>query len=174
MNTCHIKVTKSIRKSLTMRFDKYGVLQVKAPFFVTKKQIDIFLDKNTAWIEKYHEIAKQKILPESEVEILKQKAKAYIPQRVEYFAKKYGFKYEKIRITCARTRWGSCSSRKTLSFSYRLMQYRDECIDYVIIHELCHLRQMNHSQKFWSEVRAIMPEYKKWEKELKGVKENIL
>lgn len=162
-----IHITKSFRKSLSIRFDRAWILQVKAPFFVTQKQIDIFLQKNKSWIDKHKKISEQKILSESEVKALKQKAKNYIPQRVEYFAEKYGFHYEKIRITSATTRWGSCSSRKTLSFSYCLVQYREECIDYVIIHELCHLREMNHSPRFWKEVEAIMPEYKKWEKILK-------
>jgi len=134
---------------------------------MTHAQIEAFLEKNTAWIQKQQKISKQKILTDDELTYLKQKARAYIPERVVYFAEKYGFEYEKIRITSARTRWGSCSSRKTLSFSCRLMQYRKECVDYVIIHELCHLRQMNHGPKFWAEVEAIMPEYKKWERELK-------
>ena len=167
MQNPEIHIKKSLRKSLSMRFDAHWVLQVNAPLFVTKKQIQDFINKNTSWIEKQKNLSKQKMLSESEIEELKQKAKAYIPERVEYLAAKYGFEYEKIRITSARTRWGSCSSRKTLSFSCRLMQYRVECIDYVIIHELCHLRQMNHSSRFWQEVETIMPEYKKWERILK-------
>ena len=176
MKDLQINIIKSLRKSLTMRFDVKWILQVKAPFFVTKKQIQDFIEKNTSWIEKHQNISKQKMLSESEIEELKQKAKVYIPDRVKYFAKLYWFHYEKIRITSAKTRWGSCSSRKTLSFSFRLMQYRVECIDYVIIHELCHLRYMNHSKLFWQEVESIMPEYKKWERMLKWWKvwgENI-
>ena len=168
MNELQINITKSVRKSLSMRFDAHWVLHVKAPFFVTKKQIQDFIEKNKAWIEKQKDISKQKMLWESDIEELRKNAKAYIPERVEYLAAKYGFEYEKIRITSACTRWGSCSSRKTLSFSCRLMQYRRECIDYVIIHELCHLREMNHSKRFWKDVEAIMPEYKKWERILKS------
>ena len=176
MKDLQINIIKSLRKSLTMRFDVKWILQVKAPFFVTKKQIHSFIEKNESWIEKQKNISQQTILSESEIEDLRKKAKVYIPDRVEYFGKKYGFQYEKIRISSARTRWGSCSSRKTLSFSCRLMQYRSECIDYVIIHELCHLRYMNHSKLFWQEVENIMPEYKKWERMLKWWKvwgENI-
>lgn len=134
----------------------------------------MFLEKHKTWIEKHHEISRTKVLSETEIKNLKQKAKAYILERVEYFAKKYGFHYEKIRISQACTRWGSCSSRKTLSFSCRLMLYREECIDYVIIHELCHLRHMNHSKDFWNEVKNIMPEYKKWEKVLKESQKKTL
>lgn len=167
MEKPEVHIRKSLRKSLSMRFDRNWVLQVKAPFFLTDKQIDTFLEKNKDWIDKHSEISRKKILSPGEIEILKNKAKFYIPQRVEYLAQKYWFEYEKIRITSAWTRWGSCSSRKTLSFSYRLILYREECIDYVIIHELCHLREMNHSPRFWKEVEAIMPEYKKWERVLK-------
>ena len=142
-------------------------MQVKAPIFVSKKQIDIFLEKHQDWIQKQAQISERKVLSLEEIAILKAKAEEYIPPRVEYFAQKYGFYYKKIRISSATTRWGSCSSQKTLSFSYRLMQYGVDCIDYVIIHELCHLREMNHSHNFWKEVEAIMPDYKEKEKLLK-------
>ena len=165
-----IHITKSQRKTLSMRFDTQGALRVRAPFFMTQQQIDLFLQKHKIWIEKHHNISQQKILSSSQIEDLKQKAHKFIPPRVKYFAETFGFEYTKIRISSAQTRWGSCSSRGTLSFSYRLMQYREECIDYVIVHELCHLREMNHSPKFWAEVAAIMPDYKKWEQILKGKK----
>lgn len=162
----NITVKKSFRKSLSLRVDRNGVIQVKAPFFVTKKQIDIFLEKHADWIAKQQEKLLVK-LSESEIVDLISRAKTYIFPRVQELALIHGFSYEKIRITRAQTRWGSCSSRKTLSFSYRLMQYPKICIDYVIIHELCHLRQMNHSAKFWNEVERIMPEYREAEKILK-------
>jgi predicted metal-dependent hydrolase len=82
-------------------------------------------------------------------------------------AKLHGFSHAGIRITSATTRWGSCSSKKTLNFSYRLIMSPKESIDYVIIHELCHLRQMNHSARFWREVASIMPNYKIPEDHLK-------
>ncbi len=72
-------------------------------------------------------------------------------------AEQYGFRYNSVKITSAKTRWGSCTSKQHLNFSYRLIMTPRDCIDYVIIHELCHLRQMNHSTKFWKEVAAIMP-----------------
>ncbi len=98
---------------------------------------------------------------------LKQKAKIYIPERVEYFAKKFDKKYNKIKITSAKTRWGSCTSQKNLNFSYRLIQAEREAIDYVIIHELAHLKYMNHSKKFWNHVEEMMSDYKQWDNWLK-------
>ncbi len=155
-----------------MKLDRNGILQVKAPFFVTKKQIDIFIEKHREWIESQQKKLRPKL---SEVQIQEYilQAKNYIIPRTQELATLYGFSYEKIRITRAMTRWGSCSSSKTLSFSYRLMQTPKECIDYVIIHELCHLRQMNHSAHFWKEVSSLMPDYKKAEKLLKTGTQNM-
>jgi len=183
-----------------MRFDKNGVLQVRAPKFMLAFQIDTFLSKNKSWIDKqYSKIKERKenkkyylfgeeinppLLDNSSVPLnkgedeaqrsrgiiekhYKSEAKKYIVPRCEELAQEHGFEFESIRITSAMTRWGSCSSNRTLNFSYRLIMAPADSIDYVIIHELCHLRQMNHSSKFWSEVASIMPEYKVYEKHLK-------
>jgi predicted metal-dependent hydrolase len=80
--------------------------------------------------------------------------------RVETLAGKYGFKYQKIRISSARTRWGSCSSKGTLSFTYRLVMAPLEVIDYVVVHELVHTKVRNHSKTFWRGVAELMPDYK--------------
>jgi predicted metal-dependent hydrolase len=98
---------------------------------------------------------------------LKHLGKKYIPARTDQLARKYGFNFSKIIIKGQKTRWGSCSIRKNLSFNYKLMQYRQDVIDYVIIHELCHLREMNHSKRFWALVSGICPDYKSLKKELK-------
>ena len=82
-------------------------------------------------------------------------------------ASEYGIEYNNIRITSARTRWGSCSSKKNLSFSYRLIQVPLDVIDYVIIHELAHLKHMNHSKQFWNHVGSMMDDYKEKEEWLK-------
>jgi len=95
----------------------------------------------------------------------KAQARALIEERVRSFAARYGFTYKQLKITSARTRWGSCSSRGTLSFTWRLVMAPPECIDYVVVHELAHLRVANHSPAFWREVGAILPDFKerrKW------------
>ena len=96
----------------------------------------------------------------------KERAKAYIPPLVERLAKEYGESYRKVGITSAHTRWGSCSSQKNLNFSYRLMMLPPEAIEYVVIHELSHLRHMNHSKAFWELVHSRMPNYKEMERVL--------
>ena len=98
----------------------------------------------------------------------KQQARQIITDRVDFFAQKHAFNYAKIRLSSARTRWGSCSSRGTLSFTWRLVMAPMEIIDYVVIHELVHLEIQNHSSSFWKKVQEYLPDFKKkraWLKE---------
>lgn len=88
-------------------------------------------------------------------------ARKVLTERVRLYAQKFGLKYTKIRISSARTRWGSCSSRGTLSFTWRLVMAPLEVVDYVVIHELAHLRVKNHSAVFWAEVGRMMPDFKR-------------
>jgi len=89
----------------------------------------------------------------------REQAQREISQRVEQCAQQYGFKYKQVKITSARARWGSCSLRGTLSFAWRLIMAPPDVVDYVVVHELVHLRAHNHSRDFWDRVRAIMPDY---------------
>ena len=107
------------------------------------------------------------------LKILKKQAKAYLPRRITFLAEKYDFEFAKLRLSHTRTRWGSCSSSGTISLNIALMNLPHHLIDYVIIHELCHTRQMNHSQLFWKEVEQYDPEYKKHVEEMKKYSPNI-
>jgi predicted metal-dependent hydrolase len=99
---------------------------------------------------------------------LRKLAKDYFPDRVKYIAEKFGFNFKTVKIRGQKTRWGSCSSKGNLSFNYKLLQFRKEVIDYVIIHELCHTKELNHSPKFWKYVEGLCPGYKMLKKELKN------
>ena len=99
---------------------------------------------------------------------LKHNAKKYLLIRVDELAARLGFNVNRVSIRGQKTRWGSCSSGSNLSFNYRLLRFRKEVIDYVIIHELCHLKEMNHSPNFWSLVQFYCENYKQLRKELKG------
>lgn len=99
--------------------------------------------------------------------LLMKEAKAYLPYRLEYYAKLYNYSYEKCRLTHANTRWGSCSSNKTISLNIGLMKVPEVLRDYVILHELAHLNHMDHSKAFWAEVGAHDKNYKTHEKKLK-------
>lgn len=94
-------------------------------------------------------------------------AKEYIIPRTKIIAKQINLTPNKIKITRADKRWGSCSSKKNINFSYKLAMANEKAIDYVIIHELCHLKYMDHSYKFWGTVNSLMPDYKIQRKYLK-------
>lgn len=98
---------------------------------------------------------------------LMKKAKEYLPYRLEYYAKLYGYKYDKCRLSHASTRWGSCSSNRTISLNIGLMKLPEALRDYVIMHELAHLNHMDHSKAFWAEVAMHDKNYKNHEKKLK-------
>ena len=98
---------------------------------------------------------------------LKHHGKKYLTERALLLSGRYDFRINRIKIRNQKTRWGSCSSKGNISLNYRLMKYRKEIIDYVIIHELCHLKEMNHSKKFWKLVEQFVPDYKDLKKELK-------
>lgn len=95
-------------------------------------------------------------------------AKKYLVKRTEQIASQLNLHPNKIKITSADKRWGSCSSKKNINFSYKLIMANEMAIDYVIIHELCHLLYMNHSRLYWNSVEKIMPDYKRYKKYLKA------
>ena len=97
----------------------------------------------------------------------KTQALEHITQRVEHYAKITGLKHQSIRVNNATTRWGSCGYKDTLNFTWRLIMAPARVVDYVVIHELMHLKQKNHSQKFWAEVACMMPDYRQEERWLK-------
>jgi hypothetical protein len=95
----------------------------------------------------------------------RQQASRVISERVTGYAAQNGFSYQRVNITGARTRWGSCSARGSLNFTWRLVMAPIRVIDYVVVHELVHLKHKNHSKAFWDEVKRLMPEYQqqiKW------------
>lgn len=100
--------------------------------------------------------------------LLTKKAKEYLPYRLEYFAKLYGYTYDRCRLSHASTRWGSCSSNRTISLNIGLMNTPEPLRDYVIIHELAHLNHLDHSKAFWAEVATHDPAYRKHERDLKA------
>ena len=193
------EIVREWRKSLRLVVKKEKII-VKAPHFLPKSVIEEFVERNRAYIQKMtapprHFFYLSKKIPirscdrgwsmqdgiffsddnhRKNIEsFLKEKAKAYIPQRVETLARMFGERYARVRITSARTRWGSCSARGNLNFTWRLMMHAPDVIDYVIVHELCHLTHMNHSKAFWELVESRMPGYRELEKELKRIEISI-
>ncbi|MBU0574542.1 MAG: M48 family metallopeptidase [Candidatus Margulisbacteria bacterium] len=95
-------------------------------------------------------------------------AREMITERLERYSRQTGIRYNKVKITSAQSRWGSCTSRGNLNFSWRVMTLPLEVVDYVVVHELMHIVEMNHSKRFWSKVAGVLPDYKERRKRLRG------
>lgn len=173
-----VTVIRSNRKTVAIQVNSDLSVTVRAPRSVSEKDIEEILKKKEAWISKHIEKIKEtkerfeaeptEKLTREKVIALVEEALKVIPERVEYFAKVIGVTYGKITIRNQKTRWGSCSSKGNLNFNCLLMLAPPEVLDYVVVHELCHRKQMNHSKAFWLEVEKVLPDYKearKWLKE---------
>lgn len=162
-----VTIIKSRRKTIAIQVNSDLSVTVRAPYGVTEKYIEEFLNKNEAWISKQmNEIkAKKKSVESGNVEnvtldkikALADQALEIIPTRVEYFARIIGVTYGNITIRNQKTRWGSCSSKGNLNFNCLLMLAPPEVLDYVVVHELCHRKQMNHSKAFWACLITSLP-----------------
>lgn len=139
-----------------------GRLQMSVPSYTSAFLAKRFLRQNRTLIEAKLPIKDPSTqrARDAKKKLLQKRAKEYLPYRLEYFAKLYGYSYDKIRLSHAGTRWGSCSSNRTISLNIGLMQVPEPLRDYVIIHELAHLNHMDHSTAFWAEVASHDPRYK--------------
>lgn len=173
-----LEIVRSKRKTLALEVKPGGRIIVRAPLFVTNSEIMRFVNSHKRWIthhillieaaeEKAKNTADIKPLTDEEIRELAKKARDYIPKRVEYYAQILGVRYGRITIRNQKTRWGSCSSRGNLNFNCLLMLTPEEVIDSVVVHELCHRLEMNHSRRFYEHVLKAFPDYKKWDKWLK-------
>ncbi len=157
-------------KNIKLLIDRNSDIIVTAPSWVPKIYINAFVKRQKDWITKHINTTKSNnsFVFEYPYKKYKEKARALIEKRVRELNVSYGFAYNKISIRNQRTRWGSCSSKKNLNFNYRLLFLPTELRDYVIVHELCHLREMNHSKRFWALVGETIPNYKELRKRLKS------
>lgn len=171
-----VKIIRSNRKTVSIQVNQDLSITVRAPQRVTQKEIKRILEKNDSWIQKHIEMLREKQaeaedvkkLTAEEIKTLAEQALKLIPQRVEYFARQVVVTYGRITIRNQKTRWGSCSSKGNLNFNCLLMLAPTEILDYVVVHELCHRKEMNHSKAFWTEVEKVLPDYRQsvqWLKE---------
>ena len=169
------ELIRSDRKSFAAQI-KGGKLIIRAPLRATNEEINRFMLQNKKWIETHlaeaqaREKAKESIhrLTPEEVQALANRAVEVIPQRVAYYAPLVSVTYGRITIRNQRSKWGSCSSKGNLNFNCLLMLTPPAVIDSVVVHELCHRKEMNHSEKFYAEVLRVLPDYwaqDKWLKE---------
>lgn len=179
-----VNIIRSSRKTIAIIINPDMSITVRAPRRVSKKYIDELLKDKEAWIQKHiskmeasrpqRENEQIEVLTNDEIHKLTDEASIYIKERVEYFAGIMNVKYNRVMIRNQRTRWGSCSSKGNLNFNCMLMLTPSQIIDYVVVHELCHLKEMNHSKAFWSEVEKTLPEYKTYIKWLKSEGSQIM
>ncbi len=175
MNTIPYTLIRSDRKSIAIQITGNGVV-VRAPRFASDAQINAFVQSKRSWIEKH-----QAQLPEpqprftlAEIEELARKAVIHIPERVRYFAPIVGVRYGNITIRNQRSRWGSCSGKGNLNFNCLLMLTPAHVIDYVVVHELCHRLEMNHSPRFWAQVERVLPDYRRSQQWLKAHEKELI
>ena len=168
-------IVRSKRRTVSIMIRENGEVEIRAPYSTSNRTISEFVESKRDWIEKNVSKMKQKAIDSEKIPAfsdeerrqLIDKAMQIIPARVSFFAPLVGVSYGNITIRNQKTIWGSCSGKGNLNFNYLLAALPEEVLDYVVVHELCHRLEMNHSSKFWTEVERVMPDYKKARKWLK-------
>ncbi len=158
-----------LSKGIKFSISTSGRLQMSVPAYTSTFLAKRFLNSNREVIREKLPVKdpSEQRARDYQKKILMKKAREFLPYRLEYFAKLYGYSYDKCRLTHAGTRWGSCSSNRTISLNIGLMKVPEPLRDYVILHELAHLNHMDHSKAFWAEVGEHDKNYKLHEKRLK-------
>lgn len=169
-----VQILRSARKTIAIEIKPNGKVLVRVPKRMSEKAVGKFVEEHMDWIKVHRakvlekaSAQKGELLTETKLSELFEQSKQFLPERVEYYAGSMGVTYGRITIRNQRTRWGSCSSKGNLNFNCQLMRLPEELIDYVVVHELCHRKEMNHSAAFWAEVEKVLPDYKERRKELK-------
>lgn len=163
---------RSVRKTATIQVKENGSVIVRTPYRTSRKQVEDFLKEKQRWIsrqqEHFKEAAKKQVaITDAMRKEGKKEAKKRIPERIAYYAKLMGVSYGRIAVREQKTRWGSCSASGNLNFNWKLILMPPEILDYVVVHELAHRKELNHSKDFWSVVEQILPDYKERRRWLK-------
>jgi predicted metal-dependent hydrolase len=176
-----IEIIRSSRRTLGMEIKTGGRVIVRAPYRASNADIKRFIDEHEAWLIKHLKKMKEAEenlpsdpLTNEEINKLADEAMVIIPQRCAYYAELLGVDYGRITIRNQATRWGSCTKDGNLNFNCLLMLAPPEVLDSVVVHELCHRLEMNHSKRFYEKVYSVFPDYKKWDKWLKTNSDALL
>lgn len=159
------EIIRSRRRTVALEVTREGRVLVRAPLHMPEPEIGRFVASHAAWLTRAQErvAARQAAHPpltQEQTAALRRQAEAQLPGRVAHYAALMGVTPTSVKITAARTRFGSCSGKNGLCFSLYLMQYPEAAIDYVVVHELAHIRHHNHSPAFYVEVARILPDYR--------------
>ena len=169
MDPVSYRLIRSGRRTVSLEITRELEILVRAPQRMPKYQIDAFVEKHRAWVDVHLEKARERAarIPPAPTEEERQdcirKARELIPQRAAHYGALMGLTPAGITITGAEKRFGSCSAKDRLSFSWRLMLYPPEAIDYVVVHELAHIRHKNHSREFYALIASVLPDYRQRE-----------
>ena len=166
------KVIRSDRRTLSMEITPSAELVIRSPRRTSAAQIESFVAEHSAWIQRATERVKHRaeLHPEPDEETRARyiaRAKEYIPPRVAYYSSVMGVTPTAITVTGAKKRFGSCSGSDRICFSWRLMGYPTELVDYVIVHELAHIKHHDHSPAFYNFIGSVMPDHRERQRRLK-------
>ncbi|MBE6807694.1 MAG: M48 family metallopeptidase [Ruminococcaceae bacterium] len=161
------RLVRSTRRTLGLEVTSDLEVVVRAPLRLPQREIDRFVQQHEGWIAQKLAVQQRRrenavdwwVTPEQE-QALRAQAKAYLPGRVAHYAAWMGVTPTGFKVTGAKKRLGSCSGKNSLCFSWRVMLYPPEAIDYVVVHELAHIRHHDHSRDFWACVAQVMPDYR--------------
>lgn len=159
------EIIRSRRRTAALEVTREGRVLVRAPLRMPQSEIEQFAASHAAWLERAQARvqARQKAYPpltDAQIAALRRRAETVLPGKVAHYAALMGVVPASVKITAARTRFGSCSGKNSLCFSLYLMRYPEAAIDYVVVHELAHIRHHDHSPAFYAEVARVMPDYK--------------
>lgn len=172
---------RSNRRTISLSVTPEGVV-VRAPARLAKREIDSFVESRRGWIETHlakmearqRELEDVEPLTEPELRALFDESLRVFPERLAHYAPLVGVTYHRVTIRAQRKRWGSCSENGNLNFNCLLLLAPPEVLDSVVVHELCHLLEPNHSARFYAQVRRVMPEYDRWNTWLKENGEKLM
>lgn len=161
-----VEVRRSSRRTISLSVEKDLHVLVKAPLRMGKGEVEAFVEKHRRWIEKhillqreYQEKART-FTPEEAAEY-KRQAFAVAQDAIRVYAPTMGVAPTGLKITSAAARWGSCSGRNSICFSFRIALLPREAVDYIVVHELAHIRQKNHGPRFYAEIAKVLPDYER-------------
>lgn len=147
--------------------------------FILRKKVEAFVKSKAGWIlktlqkfEKIRQVNPNRVVikgSKRDYQKYKELARTLVLAKIEKFNRHYQFEFKKVTIRNQKSRWGSCSKKGNLNFNYKIVHLADELANYLVVHELCHLKEFNHGEKFWNLVGETIPDYKKLRKQLKGI-----
>ena len=151
-----------------------GRVVVTVPRGVRQSIVERFISEKKQWVLKklhfFENVDNRggRVFSNKDYQKYKEEARQLVHDRIDFYNKEYGFKFNRISIKNQRTLWGSCSAKSNININYKVLFLPKELQDYLIVHEMCHLKELNHSSKFWNLVQKTVPDYKKIRKGLMG------